>query len=136
MQDKVLDYIKAKVSMMLHQSTGTSNQVPQCIPSLEASALTYHDGPYGSKRLRQVMATFVNNRFRSATPVTMDQVSFATGVTALNEVIAHCITDGESDGLLLGMPVYGSFAPDMQSTSRHETPWNEYAVTDTVAAVT
>jgi predicted aspartyl protease len=82
------------------------------------------------------MASFVNNRFVPAAPVTMDQVSFATGVTALNEVIAHCMTDGKRDGLLLGMPIYGSFAPDMQSTSKYETREDENEVTNTVAVVT
>jgi hypothetical protein len=119
MQDKALEYIKTKVSMTLHQQVRRSTQCAQCIPSLESSALTYHDGPCGSKRLRHAMASFLNNRFAPASPVTMEHVSFATGVTALNEVIANCMTDGENDGILLGMPIYGSFAPDMQSTSEY-----------------
>jgi xeroderma pigmentosum group C-complementing protein len=39
-------------------------------------------------------------------------------VTALNDILSLCLTDGENDALLLGMPIYGSFVPDLQSMSR------------------
>jgi len=90
----------------------------QCIPSLEPESLTYHDGPFGSKRLRQAMADFINSRFSPASAVSKDQITFVSGVTALNDILSLCMTEGEDEGLLLGMPVYGSFAPDMQSMSK------------------
>jgi hypothetical protein len=34
------------------------------------------------------MVSFINTRFAPAAPITMDHISFATGVTALNEVLA------------------------------------------------
>jgi aspartate/methionine/tyrosine aminotransferase len=96
----------------------TTQQQAQCISSFELDTLTYHDGPFGSKRLRQAMSTFINKRFSPASAVTMDQVSFVSGVTALNDVLSLCMTDGENEGLLLGMPIYGSFNPDMRSMSK------------------
>ncbi|CAN9085172.1 unnamed protein product [Alternaria sp. RS040] len=101
MREEVLEYIKTK-----------------CAPSLEPNTLTYHDGPFGSKRLRQAMTAFVNKRFSPVSTVTIDQVSFVSGVTALNDILSLCLTDGKNDGLLLGMPIYGSFFPDMASMSK------------------
>ncbi|CAN9134034.1 unnamed protein product [Alternaria alternata] len=107
MREEVLDYIKTKVSPQHHTEE-----------LLEPNTLTYHDGPFGSKRLRQAMAAFVNKRFSPVSAVTIDQVSFVSGVTALNDILSLCMTDGETDGLLLGMPIYGSFYPDMASMSK------------------
>jgi hypothetical protein len=62
----------------------------------------------------------------------MDHISFATGITALNEVLANCLTSGEmtpkgeTDGLLLGMPIYGAFAADMESTSNCNLIYAEF----------
>ncbi|CAG5149538.1 uncharacterized protein ALTATR162_LOCUS2390 [Alternaria atra] len=100
MREEILSYIKTK-----------------CIPSLEPDTLTYYDGPFGSKRLRKAMAAFINKRFSPVSAVTTDQVSFVSGVTALNDILSLCMTDEENDGLLLGMPIYGSFNPDMRSMS-------------------
>ncbi|CAN9107023.1 unnamed protein product [Alternaria alternata] len=47
------------------------------------------------------MAAFVNKRFSPVSAVTIDQVSFVSGVTALNDILSLCMTDGETDGLLL-----------------------------------
>lgn len=64
------------------------------------------------------MASFINSRFAPASAVNKDQITFISGVTALNDVLSLCMTEGEDEGLLLGMPVYGSFAPDFQSMSK------------------
>jgi len=64
------------------------------------------------------MATFINKRFLPASAVAMDEVSFVSGVTALNDILSLCLTDGDNEGLLLGMPIYGSFKPDMRSMSK------------------
>ncbi|EDU45581.1 Aspartate tyrosine aromatic aminotransferase [Pyrenophora tritici-repentis] len=101
MHDEALDYIKTK-----------------CISSIEPESLTYHDGPFGSKRLRQAMASFINSRFAPVSALNKDQVTFVSGVTALNDVLSLCLTEGEEEGLLLGMPIYGSFAADLRSMSK------------------
>ncbi|KAH6615391.1 1-aminocyclopropane-1-carboxylate synthase 1 [Boeremia exigua] len=86
------------------------------LPLLERYTLTYHHGPFGSKRLRQAMANFINTGFLPAVPTTVDEISFVSGVTALNNILALCTT-AENEGLLVGMPIYGSFAPDLQTMS-------------------
>ena len=63
------------------------------------------------------MANFVNAQFSPAFSVTADQVSFVSGVTALNDIVSLCTTE-EDKGLLLGSPIYGSFAPDLQTMSK------------------
>jgi aspartate/methionine/tyrosine aminotransferase len=85
---------------------------------MDASALTYHEGPFGSKRLRSAMASFLNEAFKPATPISADLISFVSGVTAINEALALCLTE-EHEGLLLGMPIYGSFSFDFTTTSKY-----------------
>ena len=63
------------------------------------------------------MAEFINDRFSPAFQVTNDEVSFVAGVTALNNILARCVAV-EGDGLLLGMPIYGSFVPDLKTESK------------------
>ncbi|KAJ8115989.1 hypothetical protein OPT61_g2491 [Boeremia exigua] len=84
---------------------------------LKTCALTYGDGPFGSNQLRQAMADFMNANFLPALQITTDEVSFVAGVTALNNILARCVAE-EGEGLLLGMLIYGSFAPDLQSTTK------------------
>ncbi|KAG9192587.1 hypothetical protein G6011_11321 [Alternaria panax] len=83
------------------------------------------------------MATFVNKRFSPVSAVTMDQVSFVSGVTALNDILSLCMTDGDNEGLLLGMPIYGSFNPDMATMSNCKLVYTPFDGTDqfTTAAV-
>ncbi|KAF2124105.1 aminotransferase, classes I and II family [Dothidotthia symphoricarpi CBS 119687] len=99
MQERALNFVKT-----------------ECLPKLELSTLTYHDGPFGSRRLRHAMANFINARFAPFVPVTNDEITFVSGVTALNEILSLCTTE-ENEGFLLGMPIYGSFAPDLQTKS-------------------
>jgi xeroderma pigmentosum group C-complementing protein len=63
------------------------------------------------------MANFVNTRFSPVVSTTADEISFVSGVTALNNILSLCTT-AENEGLLLGMPIYGSFAPDLQTVSK------------------
>lgn len=65
------------------------------------------------------MTAFVNRRFLPASDVSVNDISFVSGVTALNDILSLCMTERESDALLLGMPIYGSFVPDIQSMSRY-----------------
>jgi hypothetical protein len=64
------------------------------------------------------MASFINKRFSPASTVVAEHVSFVCGLTALNDILSLCMTDGDNDALLLGMPIYGSFVADLQSMSR------------------
>ncbi|CAN9300665.1 unnamed protein product [Alternaria alternata] len=51
------------------------------------------------------MAAFVNKRFSPVSAVTIDQVSFVSGVTALNDILSLCMTDGETDAASWFMPL-------------------------------
>jgi aspartate/methionine/tyrosine aminotransferase len=64
------------------------------------------------------MATFVNEQFSPKSTVTVEQVSFTSGATALINVLSLCILE-ENEGILLGMPIYGSFVPDLQTRSKY-----------------
>jgi hypothetical protein len=70
------------------------------------------------------MASFINARFSPVSLVTAEHVSFVGGVTALNSVLSLCVTE-ENEGLLLGMPIYGSFVPDLQTMSKYGIVTNE-----------
>ena len=65
------------------------------------------------------MATFINERFFPFSPVTAEEVSFTSGATALISALSLCIVD-EDESLLLGMPNYGSFGPDLQTLSKYD----------------
>ncbi|OSS44635.1 hypothetical protein B5807_10458 [Epicoccum nigrum] len=99
------------------------------IQSLDSSTLTYQDGPFGSIRLRQATSQFVNAHFYPSSKVTSDEVSYVAGVTALNQILARCIAE-ENEGLLLGMPIYGSFVPDLQTTSKCQLIYTPFGDVD------
>ena len=64
------------------------------------------------------MASHMNDYFNPFTPVTSEHVTFTTGVTALNEMIALTLTD-EGEAILLGRPIYGSFCGDLTTNSKY-----------------
>ncbi|EAL85010.1 aminotransferase, classes I and II family [Aspergillus fumigatus Af293] len=83
---------------------------------LDHSDLTYHEGPFGSRRLRAAMANHITTYFHPATPISPDHIIFANGVTSLNALCALSLTD-PGDGILLGQPIYGSFNGDLRVPS-------------------
>ncbi|KAF7946168.1 hypothetical protein EAE96_009171 [Botrytis aclada] len=85
--------------------------------SIDQASLTYNEGPIGNLRLRSAMATHMNATFHPHKDVTEEHVTFATGVTALNEACAINLAD-EGEALLLGMPIYGSFYHDLTMTTK------------------
>lgn len=78
-----------------------------CLPVIVVCAivwglyLTYHDGTFGSKRLRQALADFINKNFSPASSVANEQVFLVNGVTALNSIVSTSIAE-EDEALLLG----------------------------------
>ena len=64
-------------------------------------------------RLRKAMATHINETFDPVFDVAHEHVTFAPGVTALNEMLTKNLAD-EGDSLLLGMPCYGQFNIDLK----------------------
>lgn len=84
---------------------------------MDQASLTYNEGPIGNLRLRIAMATHINATFRPDKDVTEEHVTFAAGVTALNEACAINLAN-EGEALLLGMPIYGSFHNDLTMTTK------------------
>jgi len=84
-----------------------------------ARQCTYNEGPIGPKRLREAMASHLNDNFFPFSPVTANEVTFTAGVTGLNEMLAFNLTD-DGEALLLGRPIYGSFYVDLKTKSGSE----------------
>ncbi|QKX61154.1 uncharacterized protein TRUGW13939_08301 [Talaromyces rugulosus] len=95
MQDVILEYIRT-----------------QAAPGLDPTSLTYHEGPFGSRRLREAMARLITTYFHPVSPISSDHIVFTSGVTSLNAISALSLTD-PGDGILLGQPIYGSFNGDL-----------------------
>ncbi|QRD93146.1 acc synthase [Aspergillus flavus] len=87
MQDVILHYIRTRAAS-----------------GLDRTRLTYREGPFGSRRLREAMAKLITTYFYPASPITSDNILFTSGVTNLNAVCAPCLTDPK-DGILLDLSV-------------------------------
>ncbi|PKX90106.1 acc synthase [Aspergillus novofumigatus IBT 16806] len=88
MHDVMLEYIRTQVAS-----------------SVNHSDLTYHEGPFGSRRLRAAMASHITTYFHPTTPISPDHIIFANG------------SNRPGDGILLGQPIYGSFNGDLRVPS-------------------
>jgi len=86
----------------------------------DADQCTYNEGPIGPRRLREAMASHLNDYFSPFRPVTADEVTFTAGLTGLNEMLAFNLTD-EVEAILLGRPIYGSFYDDLKTKTRLES---------------
>ncbi len=59
----------------------------------------YGEGYTGTVRLRTAMAKHLNTHFRPAQAIDAEQVTFAAGVTDLNEVCALITCDPDKEGV-------------------------------------
>jgi 1-aminocyclopropane-1-carboxylate synthase len=73
---------------------------------------TYGEGYTGSTRLRTAMARHLNAHFQPVNAIDPEQITFAAGVTDLNEVCAM-VTADPGDYIMLGRPIYGPFSKDL-----------------------
>lgn len=75
---------------------------------------TYGEGFTGTIRLRNATAKHLNAHFKPAQSIDPEQITYAAGVTGLNEVCALVTCNPYSnDSILLGRPIYGSFSKDL-----------------------
>lgn len=58
------------------------------------------------------MANHMNTFFKPAMAIDAEEITFAAGVTELNEVCA-LLTCDEGEAVMLGRPIYGSFYGDL-----------------------
>ncbi|KAH8897571.1 PLP-dependent transferase [Thozetella sp. PMI_491] len=74
----------------------------------------YGEGYTGTLRLRTAMAQHMNAYFSPVQPFDAEQLTFAAGVTDLNEICAlvTCNPDA-NESIMLGGPVYGAFSRDL-----------------------
>ena len=60
------------------------------------------------------MAAHLNAHFHPANNIVPEEITFAAGVTYLNEASTLILCDpDQNDGIMLGRPVYGAFARDL-----------------------
>ncbi|KAL8653466.1 MAG: hypothetical protein Q9210_002072, partial [Variospora velana] len=76
--------------------------------------LTYRDGPFGSRALRTALSSFFNDYFNPVEKVLPEHLLVAGGVTSIIDLICFAVAD-EGDGILIGRPLYTSFANDVKS---------------------
>ncbi|KAF1924752.1 PLP-dependent transferase [Didymella exigua CBS 183.55] len=78
----------------------------------QAVGFTYGSGPYGSRGIRDTIATSMNHHSKPFSPLQPDHIMVTNGVSV---AIEHCawglVNPGE--GILLGRPYYRAFLPDI-----------------------
>lgn len=80
--------------------------------------LTYADGGYGSKELRNAFAKFLTKHLKTSRPIQSENVVCFSGVTTAMECVATMIAD-PGDGILLGRPYYNLFPHDLSMRARY-----------------
>ncbi|KAI1352090.1 PLP-dependent transferase [Xylaria sp. FL0043] len=99
--------------------------------SFDPSNCKYGEGYTGTLRLRKAMANHLNEHFAPAHAVDAEQITFAAGVTNLNEACAlvTCNPDA-NETIMLGTPIYGQFSLDMCLRTGVELEYVSVGVTD------
>ncbi|KAL8913759.1 MAG: hypothetical protein Q9171_001493 [Xanthocarpia ochracea] len=80
----------------------------------EPNLLTYGDGPFGSRPLRSALSSYFNDYFKPVQKVLPEQFLVAGGATSVIDLVAVGVAD-EDDGILIGRPLYTSFAKDISA---------------------
>ncbi|KAL8918305.1 MAG: hypothetical protein Q9172_005487, partial [Xanthocarpia lactea] len=80
----------------------------------EPNLLTYGDGPFGSRALRSALSSYFNDYFKPVQKALPEQFLVAGGATSIIDLVAVGVAD-EDDGILIGRPLYTSFAKDISA---------------------
>lgn len=59
------------------------------------------------------MSNHLNSYFQPVWAIDPEDITFTAGVTDLNEVCALVTCNPETDAIMLGGPVYGTFSKDL-----------------------
>lgn len=78
------------------------------------AAASYNQGFTGTLELCNAMSDHINAYFAPVAQITAEHITWAAGVTALNEMLTMVLCD-EKDSILIGSTIYGSFNKDMTS---------------------
>lgn len=81
------------------------------------SHFTYGHGPQGSPFLRQAVADFMNEHFKSLKPTQKDEFVVTAGVSGMIESLTWSLCD-EGEGILFPQPLYTGFRNDVPTKSR------------------
>ncbi len=87
---------------------------------LPLRALTYGDGPLGSKRLRDAIARFLNRRLKPVSNLRPEHIIITNGVSHAIEHTSWAFCN-PGDGFLFGRPYYGAFHPGISLRPGVET---------------
>lgn len=115
MHNELADYANNNVCTSEEQMTRFLTGHPQF--KVTAATCTYGEGATGSRRLKSAMANHVNLNLKPACSLNANDIMFARGVTAINEMYAWCLAD-EGDGILLSKPIYAAFENDLTTKAR------------------
>ena len=80
--------------------------------SLTGHALTYGDGPTGSKRVKAAISKFLTKHLKPLEPIEPAHITVTNGCSTALEHLSWALAN-PGDGFLLGQPWYGSFVPDI-----------------------
>ncbi|KAF2116230.1 pyridoxal phosphate-dependent transferase [Lophiotrema nucula] len=96
---------------------------------IDGPTMDYGEGPWGSTRLRNGMARFMNRHFKPHTPIEPDELNSVNGCTSLFSMLGTTLAD-PGDGVLLTMPSYVAFATDVSLISRVKPVFVPFGDTD------
>ncbi|KAL8683208.1 MAG: hypothetical protein Q9186_000820 [Xanthomendoza sp. 1 TL-2023] len=72
------------------------------------------DGPFGTGALRSALSSYFNDYFSPILEVLPQHILVAAGVTSIIDLVIFAIAE-EGDGILIGRPLYTSFANDVSA---------------------
>lgn len=90
--------------------------------TLTPQQIGYGEGPWSTVRLRNALARHMNKYFHPHTPITERQLLIANGVGPTCEMLGFSLFD-PGDGLLMGRPIYQSFADDFGTRAEVKPVW-------------
>ncbi|KAI0164074.1 acc synthase [Xylariaceae sp. FL1272] len=121
----IVSFANAENWLLLDELTAFINANAQ----FTKSHLTYGEGFTGTIRLRNAMAAHMNAHFNPFQEITAEEITFAAGVTDLNEVCA-LLTCDPGQCFMLGAPLYGSFSRDLVLRTGIELEYADVGDTD------
>lgn len=112
-----MEFIENRVCNLCQHST-IKQLSNTCIQRevLPTSHLTYSTGPRGSLRLRQAVASFLEEEFKAHQSVTSDDIFITPGLTSALDSMTWAMCN-EGEGILIPTPYYNGFQIDLTSRS-------------------
>lgn len=83
---------------------------------LPTNHLTYSTGPRGSLRLRNAIAGFFNEQFKSREIITADHLCITSGLAGAIDALTWAVCD-EGEGIMIPQPFYNGFSVDVLNRS-------------------